>query len=92
MSFSLWTIQSEISMTATRQQAEAVSADSATGDLPIWDLSDLYQAMDDPAIERDLAAVDKGADALIKEGQGKLAEMDGAALAAFIAAAVFLGK
>jgi oligoendopeptidase F len=71
-------------MTATRQQAEAVSADSATGDLPIWDLSDLYQAMDDPAIERDLAAVDKGADALIKEGQGKLAEMDGAALAAFI--------
>jgi oligoendopeptidase F len=71
-------------MTVTRQQAEAAHVDSATGELPVWDLSDLYAAMDDPAIERDLAEVDQGADALIQVGQGKLADMEGAALAAFI--------
>ena len=71
-------------MSANRQQAEQQTADKAEADLPVWDLSDLYQTMDDPAIERDLAAADSGADALIAEGQGKLAKMDGASLAAFI--------
>ena len=71
-------------MTATRQQAETVRVDSATGELPVWDLSDLYAGMDDPAIEHDLRAVDDGADILVAEGQGKLAGMDGLKLVAFI--------
>ena len=72
-------------MSAQRQHAEQQTADKAEADLPVWDLSDLYQAMDDPAIERDLKAADDGADGLIKDGQGRLAQMDGADLAAFIA-------
>jgi len=71
-------------MIPTRQQAEQQGAKGDDADLPVWDLSDLYQRMDDPAIERDLAAASDGADELIKEGQGKLAGMDGKALAAFI--------
>ena len=71
-------------MNATRQQAETVRVDSATGELPVWDLSDLYAGMDDPAIEHDLRAVDDGADILVAEGQGKLAGMDGLELVAFI--------
>ncbi len=72
-------------MIPTRQQAETQDAGKDTADLPVWDLSDLYTAMDDPSIERDLAAADGGADQLLDEGKGKLASLDGAALADFIA-------
>ena len=71
-------------MTPTRQQAEQEDAGQAGADLPIWDLSDLYRSMDAPEIERDLSAADDGADGLIEMGRGKLAGMDGAALAEFI--------
>ena len=73
-------------MIPTRQHAERQDADAGGSELPVWDLSDLYGAMDDPSIERDLKAADDGADGLIEQGQGKLAAMDGEALAAFIAA------
>ena len=72
-------------MISPRQHAEQQEADMAEADLPVWDLSDLYSGMDDAAIESDLTAADAGADQLIQEGQGKLASMDGASLAAFIA-------
>jgi len=72
-------------MFATRQHAERQDAASGA-ELPVWDLSDLYDAMDDPAIERDMVAASDGADKLIEEGQGKLAGMDGKTLAGFIAA------
>jgi len=71
-------------MNPYRQHAEHQAADKAEADLPVWDLSDLYERMDDPAIERDLNHADEGADALVREGQGKLAQMDGGTLAAFI--------
>ncbi|MGI9419946.1 MAG: M3 family oligoendopeptidase [Geminicoccaceae bacterium] len=71
-------------MSPTCQHAEQGGAEAAAADLPLWDLSDLYAGMDDAAIERDLGAADDGADKLIAEGQGKLAGLDGKALAAFI--------
>ncbi|MDH3658866.1 MAG: M3 family oligoendopeptidase [Alphaproteobacteria bacterium] len=71
-------------MIPNRQPAEQQAADNAGADLPVWDLSDLYRSMDDPAIERDLSAAADGADKLIERGKGKLAAMDGAVLAAFI--------
>ena len=67
-----------------QQSGAARRAMSDSAELPVWDLTDLYQHMDDPALERDLAAVSTEADELIAEGQGKLASMDGSALAAFI--------
>ncbi|MEM7042650.1 MAG: M3 family oligoendopeptidase [Pseudomonadota bacterium] len=72
-------------MIPTRQHAEQLNADAGGGELPVWDLSDLYSAMDDPAIDADLKAADSGAGKLIADGQGKLTDMDGAALVAFIA-------
>jgi oligoendopeptidase F len=36
----------------------------------VWDLSDLYSAVDDPAIERDLDAADQRADKLAEEYRG----------------------
>ncbi|MEM8949633.1 MAG: M3 family oligoendopeptidase [Pseudomonadota bacterium] len=72
-------------MIPTRQQAEQQEAVTLEADLPVWDLSDLYSDMNAPEIERDLKHADNSADGLIKEAQGKLASMDGAALAAFIA-------
>ena len=72
-------------MIPTRQQAEQQEAGKVEADLPVWDLSDLYDDMNAPEIENDLAAASSGADKLIADGQGKLAGMDGAALAAFIA-------
>ena len=71
-------------MIPIRQQAEQASAAINSTELPVWDLSDLYQSMDDPAIERDLTSANETADALIQEGQGKLAGMEGRVLAAFI--------
>jgi oligoendopeptidase F len=71
-------------MIPTRQQAEQATASINSSELPVWDLSDLYQSMDDPAIERDLTSSNETADALVQEGQGKLAGMEGQALAAFI--------
>ena len=72
-------------MIPTRQQAEQQESGKDTADLPVWDLSDLYSDRTAPEIQADLKAADDGAAELIEEGQGKLAGLDGAALAAFIA-------
>ncbi|MGI9489891.1 MAG: M3 family oligoendopeptidase [Geminicoccaceae bacterium] len=72
-------------MIPTRQQAEQQESGKDTADLPVWDLSDLYKDRNAPEIEADLKAADDGAAELIEEGQGKLAKLNGAALAAFIA-------
>ena len=72
-------------MIPTRQQAEQQKSGKDTADLPVWDLSDLYSDRNAPEIQADLKAADDGAAELIEEGQGKLAKLDGAALAAFIA-------
>src|SRR5271165_637308 len=57
----------------------------ATEDLPAWDLSALYPAPDSPAVEAAFAAADSAARAFAEAYAGKLAAMDGAALAAAIA-------
>ena len=43
-----------------------------TTDLPAWDLSDLYEGINDPKIKKDLAAYKKNALALNKNYKGKL--------------------
>ena len=67
-----------------RHPADSQAENAAETELPTWNLDDLYQSMDAPEIERDLKNGDDEADRLAAEGKGKLASLDGAALAAFI--------
>ena len=71
-------------MNLTRQLAERAASDPLVADLPEWDLSDLYPAPDTPAVERDLEQARVEAEALESEFKGRLAELDGAALAQLI--------
>ena len=61
--------------------------DSAGGpsDLPVWDLSDLYRAADDPRLAADLARTEADAGGFAKRLSGKLADISGDALASAIA-------
>ena len=54
-------------------------------DLPEWDLSDLYQSTDSPALAADLNAAEQAARAFAASHAGRLAGYDAAALAAAIA-------
>jgi oligoendopeptidase F len=70
-----------------RQFAQALAsapAGGGTDDLPAWDLSALYPAQDSPAVEADFTAADAAARAFAAAHAGRLAAMDGAALAAAI--------
>ncbi len=51
------------------------------GRLPTWRLHDLYAGSDDPAIEQDLAAALRDAEAFHAETAGRLSTFDGSALA-----------
>ena len=63
-------------------QAEAaVAAAAPSGALPEWDLSDLYPSPDAPEVSRDLQDALAAAAALEAEHKGRLAELDGSALA-----------
>jgi oligoendopeptidase F len=55
------------------------------GDLPEWDLSDLYPGRYSEALTRDLASLAADADAFRTRYQGRLADLSGAALGAAIA-------
>ncbi len=57
----------------------------APGALPIWDLSDLYPAPDDPRVAADLDAAAAAARAFAAGFAGRLASLSGAELAAAIA-------
>lgn len=57
----------------------------ADGTLPTWDLGDLYPAPDSPVLEADLVRAMADAVAFEAARAGKLAGLDGAALAAAIA-------
>jgi oligoendopeptidase F len=61
------------------------TADSGLGDLPQWDLGDLYAAPDCPALAADLAEAARRAAALRDGCKGRLAAFDGAALGGAIA-------
>ena len=53
--------------------------------LPVWDLSDLYTAPNDPAVARDMKTLGKQAAAFAKNYSGKLAKLTGDALAKAVA-------
>ncbi len=53
--------------------------------LPTWDLNDLYNSKEDPALERDLILADGESDKFSEEFQGHLAELSGAMLGESIA-------
>jgi oligoendopeptidase F len=57
---------------------------AALGDLPEWDLSDLYPGRESAALTRDLATLAADSDAFRVCYQGRLADLSGAALAAAI--------
>ncbi|MEM1374825.1 MAG: M3 family oligoendopeptidase [Pseudomonadota bacterium] len=50
------------------------------GDLPEWDLSDLYAGQDDPAFEKDMAWLEDECAAFAADYEGKLATLDAAGL------------
>ena len=54
------------------------------GDLPRWDLSDLYAGPESEALERDLADARNRARALNETHAGKVTALDGAALAQLV--------
>ena len=55
------------------------------GNLPEWDLDDLYPGQDAPELEADLKGATEDAEAFSKDYKGKLAGLNGAGLAAAIA-------
>ena len=57
----------------------------AIGPLPEWDLDDLYEGFDSPALKRDLAGARARAEALAERFRGRVGELDGPALAELIA-------
>ncbi|MGE0233488.1 MAG: hypothetical protein AB7S46_17060, partial [Flavobacteriaceae bacterium] len=73
--------QPDMSLAASGRSAGAAPA--KLGELPVWDLSDLYRGLDDPAIARDMADVSARAKAFEDRYKGKLAGLlngqDGAA-------------
>ncbi|MDX1541528.1 MAG: oligoendopeptidase F, partial [Geminicoccaceae bacterium] len=70
-------------MTTPSNLAERIEPEAGEG-LPRWDLSDLYPAMDAPEVKTDLDACRQQAEALRDEVKGRLAELDGDALAGVI--------
>ena len=64
-------------------QAAAAKADN--GELPGWDLSDLYPAPDSDELKRDLAEAAHAAEALQEEFAGRVADLDGTALGGLVA-------
>ncbi len=57
-----------------------VAAPATTPDLPHWDLTDLYDAPDAPALEADLREAEQGAKAFRDAHLGKVGALDGAGL------------
>ena len=56
--------------------ANASSGSENLGDLPEWDLSDLYTSPDAPELEADLSFLEKECSAFAADYQGKLADLD----------------
>ncbi len=59
--------------------------DDSLGELPAWNLADLYPAPDSPALEADLKSAAERAKAFNLRHAGRLAALDGTALGAAIA-------
>ncbi|MCV2879494.1 M3 family oligoendopeptidase [Sedimentimonas flavescens] len=64
---------------------DANASTGGFGDLPDWDLSDLYPAPDAPEFARDMAQLEKDCAAFAADYEGKLATLDAAQMAQCIA-------
>ncbi|MGR3313579.1 M3 family oligoendopeptidase [Roseovarius indicus] len=60
--------------------ANATSGSDNLGDLPEWDLTDLYASEDAPELQRDLDWLEKECAAFAADYEGKLASLDAAGL------------
>ena len=60
--------------------ATDASGGKSLGDLPEWDLSDLYASEDAPELERDLAWLEKACADFAADYEGKLDTLDAAGL------------
>jgi len=65
--------------------AEAAVRDETLGNLPEWDLSDLYSGIDSPSLDKDFTQAESDAAAFCARFEGKVAGLDGAALGEAIA-------
>ncbi|MDM7931990.1 M3 family oligoendopeptidase [Tabrizicola sp.] len=63
---------------------DANAASGGFGDLPDWDLTDLYPAPDAPEFSRDMAALETGCAGFAEAYEGKLAGLDAAGLLACV--------
>ncbi len=62
------------------RDANAGSGSDSFGNLPEWDLTDLYTSEDAPELERDLTWLDGECSAFAADYEGKLADLDAAGL------------
>ncbi len=63
-------------MTHPLFDANASAGGKDLGDLPVWDLSDLYAAPDAPELKRDLDWLEEACERFAADYQGKLATLD----------------
>ena len=61
--------------------AADLAGHNAFGDLPNWDLGDLYPAPDAPELARDMAWLEAACAGFEADYRGKLAALDGAGMA-----------
>jgi oligoendopeptidase F len=62
------------------RDANASSGSDELGNLPVWDLTDLYASDDAPELSRDLDWLEQECSAFAADYQGKLADLDAAGL------------
>ncbi len=62
------------------RDANASAAGGGLGDLPEWDLSDLYTGEDAPELKRDLEWLEEACASFAADYEGKLADLDAAGL------------
>jgi oligoendopeptidase F len=72
--------------TPTRATAESRAIDLPVGDLPRWDLSDLYSSVDAPELRGEFDAAERDAKAFRERYEGKLAGLAGRDLGQAVAA------
>jgi oligoendopeptidase F len=70
---------------AAAAEPAAAQRQAALGNLPEWDLSDLYPGRDSEVLTRDLTSLAADAEIFRASNQGRLDDLSGAALGAVVA-------